>query len=178
MVADLRHVGGHDGVAGFRHAWRFIQRPLRAAANPEEADAERFGHFAQMVEMETRLRIRVEKRGKRAARKLELAAGLNGNGPVAGGFGKADNMGAVVDRLPANALAHPGKQGFDAALIGNGTVAIAIKHEFLVFRANAKTRRRLAAFFHVSGQLGSFGQRRIIGRVASHKTCLEWKTSP
>ena len=41
--ADLRHVVGHDLVARFRHDRRLGERPFRAHAEAEEADAERIG---------------------------------------------------------------------------------------------------------------------------------------
>jgi hypothetical protein len=167
---DLRHVGGHDLVAALGHDRRFRARPFRAHADAEKADAERLGDFAQLREMRMHFAAGLVHRFKLRAGQFELAAGLQRNRAAAGHVGKADDVAALHDRLPAEQMAHAFEERADAALalIGNGRVALEREGQLFVLGADAELRRRLHAGRHPGDEFVPRLERCEVDLVASH----------
>src|SRR5690606_34290589 len=132
--ADLGHVARHDVIARLRHARRFGERPFRAAAEAEKADAERLGNLAHLRQLRVALAAGLVDRLQRRARKLELAAGLQRDGALPGRLDKADDATVVEDRVPAKLFLHALQNRADSALaaIRHRRVAVDIERELLV----------------------------------------------
>ena len=106
----------------------------------------------------------------RRAGQFELAARLERNRGAADRVEQADELAVVLDRLPAQALAHALQQRANPAraFIGNGRQIRFVERNFLVFRADAKRVGGLAAGFQPGDQivtgLNDFG----VDDVAGH----------
>ena len=123
--------------------------------------------------MVLQLELGLVDRLERCAGQFELAAGLQRNRPEARSVGKADQMPAIHDGLPTEALPHPGEQGADAALavIRNGSVALAVEGKFLVLGADAIGLDRLATLLDPVDELVAALDRRRVRDVARHADC-------
>ncbi len=83
----------------------------------------------------------------RGPRQLKLAAGLQRYRAAARHVGEPDDVLALHNRVPAEQVLHAFEQGMNAAprLIGNRAMAFSREGKFLVLRADAEFRLRLAA---------------------------------
>ena len=145
--ADLRHVVGHDAVAGLRHHRRLGPRPERAHAEGEKADAEALADRLRVGQMLRRFAGGLVQGPQRRTRQLELPARLERNRSAAGLVGETDGVVALDDRLPAGPLLHALQQGADApaAFIGNGGGIRPVEWNLLVLGAEPPCLARLLA---------------------------------
>ena len=108
--------------------------------------------------------------GLQRAGKLELPAGLQRDRAAADGIDEPDQGAAVLDRVPAQTLAHRLQQGADPArpLIGNRRVARGIERDFLVLGPDAELRAGLAARFQPRDQVPFRFNDLRVDNVAGH----------
>ena len=174
VAADLRHVGGHDVVARFRHARRLGKRPFRAAAKAEKPDAERFRDLAQLREMGVALAAGLMDRLERCAREFELAARLERDRALSGRLDEPDDVTGIDDRIPAEHLTHAFEQRPDAvvAAIGNRRIAVDIERKLFVLRSDPPLGFGLLALRHVADQRVKALDGAGIGGVARHHYVL------
>ena len=146
------------------------RRPIRRHAEAEEADAEGFGHFAQLREMREQFGGGLVHVFDRRAGQFELAARLQRNGAAAGDVEHADDVVALHDRLPAEDVVHALEQRADraAAGIGHGPVVFDREGEFLVLGADAELVLRLAARFEPGDEFVARLDRGHVDLVTSH----------
>ncbi|MCY1230895.1 hypothetical protein D9M72_433280 [compost metagenome] len=172
--ADLGHVAAHDAIARFRHARCLGEGPLRAAADAEETDAERFGDFAQNRQMLVRFLAGLVQVFERRSGKLELAARLQRDRAIARLLGKADDVALVDDRFPAALCGHSIQKRLDAGLaeIGDGAVVRLKEGELFVLRADPEPLLRFRTFCQIGGQVSDRGYRRLVGGISGHERLL------
>src|SRR5690606_5997801 len=136
-----------DVVARFRHARRLGQRPFRAAAKAEEADAQRLGDLPKLGKVGIALTAGLVDRFKRRAGQLELTARLERDRALPGRLHQSDDVTGIDDRLPSEHALHAFQQRLDPAVaaIGYGSIAIDIERKLLVLGADSPLIARLVA---------------------------------
>ena len=115
---------------------------------------------------------------ERRTGKLELPAGLEADDAAFGAIRalQRDDVAALHDAIPAEALLHAFEQRADAALavVGNRRVTLPVEAELLVLGADAPVGHRLVACFEISDELVP----RLDGRALRPSyACRHGKTS-
>ena len=171
LGANLRHVAGHDLVARLRHLRRFGERPFRAAAEAEEADAERLGDLAHLCQMRIAFAAGLVDRFQRRAGKLELTAGLQRDRALTGRLDQADDAAGIHDRVPAELFLHAFEDGANAALpaVRHRRVAVDIEGELLVLGADPPFVAWLVARGQIVDEFVDAFDGTGIGCVARHE---------
>ena len=176
IAAHLVHVGRHDAVAALGHDRRFGPCPDRRGAEAEESDAQPVAHLAHLGQVLVNLFAGLVHGAERRAREFELPARLQRDVAQALGIGERDDVGALVDALPAEAVAQALEQRPDRAfaVIGNGPQRVGQEGELLVLRPDAPGRARLVAVLEIGHELGlavdrHAGQRSIGRRTTQGK---------
>ncbi len=172
--AHFRHVIGHDPVTPLGHDRGFRKAPFGTSTEAEEPDVERLGNPLQMRQMPIKFIARLVHRVERRARKLELAAGLEGNRTPGTIVRKSDQVAVVLDRFPARALLQAFQQSPDPAssrsrpFIRHGGQVGAEKGELLVLCSDPGGIAGLAALLEPSRQFVTRFDGRGVRCVASH----------
>ena len=153
MLALLRHVIAHDGVAGLGH-------PRHVGAPPfgDEADAEHAGLQIRadpfcLGKMRVHLVACLVQGFELGARELELAARLQCDGRAVGA-GERDGLAVLLDGRPTEAFEGVERRRDPVgAVIGERAEIGPPEREFLVLGADAPIGFRLAALLVIADEL-------------------------
>ena len=167
------------GITGVSASVHFGEEP-----ESEKADAERRADLAHLRQMLVGLAAGLMQRLQRAARQLELAAGLQADVATEGVALRplqGDDVVAFQDRFPAEPLDHFLQQRLDAArsLIGQGGERIGVKAELFMLGADAPFFLRLGAFGDPVHEIGLALDRRagVALLTSGHAVSLRIRSS-
>jgi hypothetical protein len=166
--ADLPHIAGHQRVTALGHDRHLVGGPDGGGAQADEAGADAVGDGFNLGEMLVNLVAGFVDGLERRAGEFQLAAGLEAD--VGAALLQADQMPALHDRRPAEAVAQPFEHGADraGAFIGQRRQGLEIVAEFLVLGADPPVLGRLAAGFEIRGELGGMLDRPAAGLGYRH----------